>query len=274
MCILVLLPSKTSTVAGGFAKYVHFLKVETCLNAHKFRRLDLSGIGTGIVANLVLNGTTEASATLAGQLTPTGQCQGVQYTDSGITYEDVVVIATISIKLMDYTATANVDEDAVTLRTGTICRYTEKYCFDDQAGEVTWEANPIDRCSATGIDVLYEGPSTVLVMNKSEANTVQYVIVETQDTVFALKLTSIDTLCQQPARRTEQNRLLIIFENSLGFIHRKSPKMVHNIDLMAQVLTKMLFLEIAVKQQMRELLYDSIIKRCRLREKFSKIVYL
>ena len=46
--------------------------------------------------------------------------------------------------------------------------------------------------------------------------------------------------------------------------------MVHNIDLMAQVLTKMLFLEIAVKQQMRELLYDSIIKRCRLREKKFK----
>ena len=149
--------SHTSTVAGGFAKYVHLLKVEACLNAHKFRRLDLSGIGAGILANLVLNGTTEASPTLAGQLTPTGQCQGVQYTDGGITYEDVVVIAAISIKLMDYTATANVDEDAVTLRTGTICRYKEKYCFDDQAGEVTWEANPIDRCSATGIDVLFYG---------------------------------------------------------------------------------------------------------------------
>ena len=170
--------------------------------------------------------------------------------------------------MQDYIAIADVEANRLNLRTGTVCIYSAGYCFDDLAGDVIWESRLNEQCSATGIDVLYEGPATVLTMKSGDSTKPQHcIVVEADDTVFALKLVKQEAICHQQAWRTEQNRLLIIFDSSLGFYYRKSPKLVQNSDIMAQVLSKLLFLEIAVKRHMGKLIYDSILKRCRLREK-------
>lgn len=255
--------SHTSAVAGGLARYVHAVKAERCLEAHRFQRLDLTGLGAGIISGLIVNGTTEVSTTIAGHLEPSGSCSGVRFTQQGITYEDVIVSAAISIKLSDYTAIADVEENTVKLRSGAVCAYTDLYCFDDAAGEVTWRTEINDKCSAVGIDVLYEGVATILTLNDTKT---KYVVVEAHDTVFALRLIRQELLCHQPAWRTEQNRLLIITESSLGFYFRKSRRVNQNTDVMAQVLSKLLFLEIAFKQHTKDLVYDAILKRCHLKE--------
>lgn len=259
--------SHTSAVSGGLARYVHSVKAERCLEAHRFERLDLSGLGAGIVSGLLANGTTELSTTIAGHLEPSGRCYGVRYTQQGITYEDVIVSAAITIKLTDYTAVADVEENTVKLRSGTVCTYTDLYCFDDMAGEVVWKAEVNDRCSAEGIDVLYEGPANILAVNKTNT---RYVVVEAHDTVFALRLVQQELLCHQPAWRTEQHRLLIINKSSLGFYFKKSRRVNQNTDVMAQVLSKLLFLEIAFKQHTKDLVYDAILKRCHLKEQILR----
>lgn len=258
--------SHTSAVAGGLARYVHLVKGERCLEAHQFRRLDLTGLGAGIVSGLILNGTTEVSTTISGHIDTNGRCSGTKYTHQGVTYDDVIVSAAITIKLSDYLTIADIEENTVRLRSGTVCSYTETYCFDDLAGEVTWKTSTNDRCSVNGIDVLYEGSATVLTIN----NSTKYVVIEAQETVFALSLIRQELLCHQPAWRTEQNRLLIITESSLGFYFRKSRRVNQNTDLMTQVLSKLLFLEIAFKQQAKDLLYNSLLKRCHLREQILR----
>ncbi|CAG9772365.1 unnamed protein product [Ceutorhynchus assimilis] len=155
--------SHRSTVAGGFGKFIQHIEPEQCLKAHRFRQLDLQGMGAGVISKLNVNGTTE--------------------------------------ELFKVLPTPMVD-------------------------------------AKVGVDVLYEGNATLLVLSRNPPN--RYVVVETEDTVFALKLTKPEEICAQKAWLTY---------------------------MMAQVLSKLLYLEIAVKRQMADVIYDSIMKRFHLREK-------
>ncbi|CAG9769479.1 unnamed protein product [Ceutorhynchus assimilis] len=183
--------SHRSTVAGGFGKYIPHIEAEQCLKAHRFRQLDLKGMGAGVISKLILNGTTEVSATLQGFADANGRCEGVRFAVGSIQYANVVVTAAISIKLQDYVAVADVERNLVTLRSGGVCPYNDVYCFDDVEGEVTSKRHLSSLCSPN-----------------------RYIVVETEDTVFASKLTKPEEICAQKAWLTEQNRLLEIF---LGF---------------------------------------------------------
>ena len=59
-------------------------------------------------------------------------------------------------------------------------------------GEVTWQQHLSTIGSTSGVDVLYEGNATLLTLNRSPSN--KYILVETEDTVFALKLTKPEEL--------------------------------------------------------------------------------
>lgn len=257
--------SHRSTVAGGFGKFIQHIDQEQCMKAHRFRQLDLSRIGAGVISKLVRNGTTEISVTLQGFADTQGKCEGVRFAVGPTQYTNVVVIAALSIRLHDYVTVADVERNTVSLHSGTICPYNDGYCFDDIEGEVTWQQHLSSLCSTSGVDVLYEGNATLLTISRNPPN--KYILVETEDTVFALKLTKPEELCAQKAWQTEQNRLLIIFEDSVGFYYHRTIRLPQNTDLMAQVLSKLLYLEIAVKRQMADVIYDSIMKRCQLREK-------
>lgn len=74
-------------------------------------------------------------------------------------------------------------------------------------------------CSASGIDVSYEGPAKIITLEREELQKIKYVVVvEIHDTVFALKLIEKEDL-------------------------------------------ELLFLEIAVKKQVSDIIYDFIDKR-------------
>ncbi|CAH1996869.1 unnamed protein product [Acanthoscelides obtectus] len=257
--------SHSSTVAGGLGKYVLDLSDSECRKAQRFQHLDLRAIGAGMVSQLTKNGTTEISTTLQGQLDTEGRCEGVTFTVGEVVYKNVVVSGAITIKLSDYDTVANVELNTIHLRSGTICPFNDGACFDDLSGIALWESHYEDQCTNKGVDVLYEGNATLLTLRKDPQ--IQYVIVETDDTVFALKLTKPEDLCHQHAWQTEQNRLLVIFRDSIGFYFRKSTKIAQNTDMMAHVLSKLLYLEIAVKRYMADIVYDAIVKRCQLREK-------
>lgn len=258
--------SHISAVAGGYSKYIHYIGQSECLKAHRENSLDLRGLGLGIATRLFMNGSTEISATLHGHITTDGTCNGVKFSAGENIYKDVIVQATVTITLRDYTATANVERNSLKLKSGTVCIFGDGYCFDDGNGETSWTTYTPDICNHKSVDVLYEGNATILTL--SVLPPVRYIVVETEDTVFALKLKKPETLCHQQAWQTEQNRLSIIFEDSLGFFyHRTTQRIPQNVDIMAQVMSKLLYLEIAVRRQMGEIIYDSIYKRCQLREK-------
>ncbi|CAG9825659.1 unnamed protein product [Phaedon cochleariae] len=154
----------TSSVAGGLGKYVHYVSAETCLKAYQFRHLDFRGIGGGIISKISLNGTTEVSTTLQGHLDISGKCEGIKFTVGDTSYENVVVSAAITIKMSDYFTTADVERNVVNLRSGTICPYNDGSCFDDFSGEAIWKEKIADHCTNSGVDVLYEGNATLLIL--------------------------------------------------------------------------------------------------------------
>ncbi|CAG9761455.1 unnamed protein product [Ceutorhynchus assimilis] len=143
--------SHRSTVALGFGKYIQHIEPEQCLKVHRFRQLDLKGMGTGVISKLILNETTEVLATLQGFADANGRCE--------------------------------------------------------------------------------------------------------------------EEICAQKAWLTEQNHLLVIFEDSVGFYYHHTIRISQNTDMMAQILSKLLYLEIAVKRQMANVIYHLIMEICHLREK-------
>ncbi|XP_049826247.1 uncharacterized protein LOC126266387 [Aethina tumida] len=261
--------SHTSIVDGGFGKQVHLVGHENCIKAHRFRTLDLSGIGAGVLSQLLLNGTTEVSVTLRGSLNLRGECHGESFTIQGTTYKDVVVSAAVSITLNDYSTTVDVDRNEVHLKTGTVCPFIDEYCFDDVEGEAAYKNIPENVCSSYGVDVLYEGNATLLTVTQNPID--QYIIVNTQHRVFALKLLKKQDLCSEMAWQTEDNRVLVLFgDDNREFYYKPSENLSRNIDMLLQYLSKMLYLELAFLKSNSELVYESIIQRCRLREKVLK----
>lgn len=111
---------------------------------------------------LVAVKTTKISSTLEGYLDTSGKCQGVKYTVNKIQYEKVADSAAVTIKIHDYDAVANVEENKINMRTGTVCPNSANYCFDDLAGVVSWKLRNSNRCSTTGINVLFECTATIL----------------------------------------------------------------------------------------------------------------
>ncbi|CAG9764132.1 unnamed protein product [Ceutorhynchus assimilis] len=123
--------SHRNTVAGGFGKYIQHIEPKQCLKAHQFRQIDLKGMGGGIISILILNGTTEVSATLQGFADVNGRCEDLRFAVGSIQYANVVVTAAISIKLQDYVAVADIERNLVTLWSNGVCPYSVGYYFDD-----------------------------------------------------------------------------------------------------------------------------------------------
>ncbi|GLV37557.1 hypothetical protein CBL_20369 [Carabus blaptoides fortunei] len=96
----------------------------------------------GQTNNLILNGTTTASVTLAGQVEINGQCSGAIFIENGITWKDVV------------------GTDFISLQGGVTCPYTEGYCTDTMMGETTWDLEQHQGCDQ--YDNIYTGTAYIV----------------------------------------------------------------------------------------------------------------
>lgn len=259
--------SHTSAVEGGFLQFIHYVGKDECYKANIEGEINL-GEGFKNIKELTINGITQVSQTLHGSLKTAGDCKGTDFEFENKTYKDVIVTASITVKLNTYRTVINTDEKIVHLRSGITCDSNSRYCFDDSGAEVTWMPKAFQKCETDAIDVLYEGEASILTVNQTDS---KYVIVKTNNRVFALQLTKVDSLCNQQIWHTEHSRILVIFDNPFGFYYKKNNTLLsQNVDLMAQISSKLLYLEISMNEKIENLIFDAITKRCHLRKSILK----
>ena len=103
--------SHISIVASGHSKYIQDVTRDQCNQIHT--------IGTFLVApsfqlsKLKVNGISFHSVTLAGSVTPSGDCAGTQFSDPYGTWNNVVVQTIFKITLQEHYATIHLNSNRI-----------------------------------------------------------------------------------------------------------------------------------------------------------------
>ena len=104
---------------NGENEYIQDITKEACELLHRYGTYNLPN--AKVVTGVKPNSTVTHSIILAGSLTTEGRCSSAGYSDPYGTWESVVVQGTIKFTLNDYEAQANLDNNHVKLRSGTVC---------------------------------------------------------------------------------------------------------------------------------------------------------
>lgn len=255
-------------VEGGFFTEVQTIGSVRCAEMHQ-KLIYQSPMGRVFV--LKNNDTTMASYTVVGSLDREGSCEGSGYTTDRGSWTNVVVQAKMTIKLSDGIAMANNKDNILIMPTGTRFKLTSAYGIDSYKGEVIWNNNEYD-CDTHEFNVLYDGPASLIVskpQNEHSDESHTY-LVETEKIVFALKKIKKAFACEIPVIQTEHTQLYIlvdpIFMNHFSF-NTLSP---YNIDLMAYVNTKFVYIENFLRSTVTSLYTDILMKQCDLERNILK----
>jgi len=157
----------------------------------------------GIITDLKINQTTLVSYTAAGSLDINGYCKGSSFKSEKGEWEDVVVQAKFKIYITEGTAIANSKENIIILPVGTRMKLSGAYGIDTFKGEVIWK-NEQHNCKDNNFTILYDGPATLITVNKKKENsdTLTY-LVETDSIAFALKYMKKSFACDIRVTQTE-----------------------------------------------------------------------
>ncbi|KAG5863444.1 hypothetical protein JTB14_036158 [Gonioctena quinquepunctata] len=247
--------SHSSVVAGCIMSYIYRVGAEECRSIHRYRTLKIYQQNIG---GITMNGTTTASLTLEGAVDSDGTCEGSTYHENGQVWKDVVVIATIKIKVTDYLAKIKLDENEISLIGGVVCPFLKRYCFYTNLGETTWEVSPLRTCEKK-ISLLYHGQAEKI---KNLFTTEQIIVVKNNTEVFAVISTEKVYLCQLEVWQTEHPRILVIEGIQKNQTSAKINISPHNADLMAYVNSKFLYVEQAYSRKLDQFYTVTVHRRC------------
>lgn len=254
--------SHSSVVAGGLLSYIHRLGAQECRMVHRYRTLKIS---QDTIGQIILNGTTTASITLQGSLDSTGSCDGVSYQENGMSWHNVVVTATVKIRIMDYLAMVKLKDNEISLKGGVTCPFLEHYCFDSTLGESTWSQMETAKCEGR-LSLIYDGQAEK-VTNILTGE--QYIVVEKEPKIFAVTIVKQIHLCGLELWQTEHPQLLICEGRSQNF---KTSTVIStpDTDLMVYVNSKFLYVEQSYKRGLETLYVDTIHRRCLIQREILK----
>ncbi|XP_045470212.1 uncharacterized protein LOC123677619 [Harmonia axyridis] len=255
--------SHSSIVTGGISNSIHRLGAEECRSIHRYRMLKLYHQEIG---GINLNGTTSASLTIGGALNSDGTCKGTTYQENGQSWQDVVIVASVKIKVSDYEAKVKIEENEISLLGGIVCPFMKGYCFDTTAGEVTWDSEPLTTCEES-LSLLYLGRAERI---SNQITTEQFLVIEDSTKVFALTLIKKIMICQLEIWQTEHPRILVIEGKQRDKITPKINILPHNADLMAYVNSKFFYVEQAYNRKLDQLYTDTVHRRCLIQREILK----
>lgn len=249
-------------VAGGLSEFVYPLGAEECRELHRHRS---TTIFRHMVHQLLMNGTTAVSLTLAGVMNPDGSCEPGTYTEGDKTWSKVIVTASIQIHAQDYYAKVKMDSNELVLNNCVTYSYLVGYCLDSMNEETFWDIQPHLACDQ-GISLLYEGMADVITDKKLS----KFAVVEHGDKVFALALTKTTTVCDREIWQTEHPKLLVVDTENQGKLTPRMELIAENTDLNAYVNSKLLYIEQAYKRALDKLYTDALQRRCQIRREVMK----
>lgn len=256
-------------VAGGYYSELITIGGPACSQAHN--NLFHTFPQGHMARNLIINQTIYFNHIISGQADDSGNCHGSTYHSEKHTWTNVIVQAKYKIHLSDGTAIANNKEDLLILPTGTKLKLSKSYGIDSHKGEVIWDNELNENCQYNEYDTLYEGPASLITAQKSanSAETQTY-LVESDKVTFALKKVSITFACSVPAIQTEHPRLLIISEPIFIAYFKMKPISPYNMDLLAYINTKFVYIENIIQSTITSMYIDIITKQCNLERKLLK----
>lgn len=249
-------------VDNGFFTEILELGSARCSEIHQ--KLTYHLPNGGIITGLKINETTLSSVTVAGFIDRHGNCKGTTFSSEKGTWQEAIVQANYKITLTEGLAIVNHKQNTLTLPTGSTLKLSNQYGLDNYKGEVVWDANTYD-CETHEFTILYDGPATLIT--SSNDKTTRTYLVESDQIVFALQHIKSTFICNIPATQTDHSQLTIIIDPL--FFHYFKTKNIHpqNIDLMAYINTKLVYIDNRFKASVTTLYTDLIQKQCELERK-------
>ena len=165
------------------------------------------------ISKLKVNETLFQSVTLAGSVTPNGDCTHetdsfTQFSDSYGIWNNVVIQAIFKIILQGHYATIHLNSNKIQLGSGVICTLSDKFCTDVEYGQTFWDTLPNDVCNFNKYEIIYEGPANKTYGNTTDiCKTVYY--STTEDITFVLAEKARKPVCSHVLIQTEHPTLLI-----------------------------------------------------------------
>lgn len=253
----------TKPISGSDIKFLKELTRDQCSYAHKTKILNLDQHHT--FDSLKPNQTTSMPVTFAGTLTHAeGSCEGAHYRDPFGWWDKVVAVGHIHVTLVDYDISVHLSSNTVILPSGVRCPLNADACIDLDGSTIYWDHVPTENCGVNKYSILYEG-----LMNKTtETDKEDHVMytVETPDAVFAFSDLGKTPVCSHNFIATEHPKLFIV-ENEGRRLEFEQKISTENVDLMAYVNSKLLFVETHFKRQLRSMYLDLIQQKCQLERK-------
>nr|QPL15390.1 glycoprotein [Orthopteran chu-related virus OKIAV152] len=252
--------SHVSLVRNGMRSYIHLAGPAQCKKLHEDGIL--MGFGAGQISAIRKNTTSYYTMTLAGSLKNDGTCSGVPYADEIGSWEDVVVIASLTITLSDYQATIENKYNKLFMPSGHTCMASEKYCINAELGEIVWDRPMKGLCGDTSHVAVYTGPMQRTSETMPDSTTKITYVLDTADRVLSLRETGKYTSCPLSMIQTEHPRLVI----RLSDVHERplfpTNVDVHSLDMMLYINTKFVYLDRTIGKTIGDMYYELELRRC------------
>lgn len=250
--------SHTITVRDGFYSYMYEPSYDECIRMVNDKTVKL--FGRVISSEIKLNARHRFHIFLAGTIHYDESCEGTTYRFMDRTYYKVVVQAQIDVLFSTQDGKVDLEKDTIHITSlQTQCKYSNEICISESSGHIAWSKDLDHRtCEEKEYEVIYEGPSTI----ESQLNGIRIINVISERNIFSLVLKEDVRLCNQMGLATEHNRLFIVFVQNNNFFFRFKSNNPLNVDLIAYINTKIVYVERHINERLNSLYHDILQQRC------------
>ena len=248
--------SHISLVAGGLSRQLIKISASECRDIHVTNKYKYAGTD---ILELKSNTTKDVNINEIGVINSDASCQGVKIEKGGITYENAIMVSTITITLEDYFTTIDTKTQEVFFEDGTTCQVNDGQCFSTTKGMSFWDFDINNKCDKTAKDILYEGPAVISSQEKIEKKENlligDVVTIETKEKLMTLEIVNTDHMCYQIMYKTDFSRISVIIKSPIyGFYFEKSNHIIpENLDLPMYLNAKFYYMAKNFESQIRNL---------------------
>ncbi|XP_073972110.1 uncharacterized protein [Rhodnius prolixus] len=245
-------------VEDGFYTYLYEPTREECIRMVKDRSLRL--FSRVIASEINLNRRHRFHVMLAGQINHDDSCEGSTYRFNDKTYHKVIVQAQVEVLLSIQDGVVDLALDEINIPTmHAKCIYGALICLSESAGHIAWEkTSELKSCEEKEYEVIYEGQAHI----ESKDNGLRIINVSDKKNIFSLVIKEDVRICNQMGFATEHNRLFIVFVNNNHYFFRYKSNNALNVDLIAYINTKIVYVERYIGEKITSLYDDILQQRC------------